>query len=374
MSRILKIQALAHRAVSLLGKTGRQFAAAKRQRADFYRAAWQDAAAHLDAEVEVLDRDVLAIRKGGQSTRVFLNYTELDDPVSLRIAGNKPLVHKLLHTRGIPVPDFFEFSLKTISEATEFLQLHDTCVVKPASGTGGGSGVTTGISNFRQLRKASVLAAGHGTGLVIEQQIPGSNLRLLFLDGQLLDAIDRRPPTVTGDGRSSISRLVDAVNQRRLQAGFSVAQSVLKRDADMRQTLAGQGLSLSSVPPEKTVVQLKTVINDNTAEDNVCIMDTLHPAVIDAARDAAVAVGLRLAGVDIVTSDPSQCLADTGGVVLEVNSAPGLYFHYAGSKTRKPVAIPVLAACLKHSIEPDAWNTRATASLPGEFCELASTS
>lgn len=373
MSRILKIQALVHRAVSLLGKTGRQFAAAKRQRADFYRSAWQHAAAHLNAELEVLDKDVLAIRKDGQSTRVFLNYTELDDPVSLRIAGNKPLVHKLLHTHGVPVPDFFEFSLKTISEASGFLQLHDTCVVKPASGTGGGSGVTTGIRSFRQLRKASVLAAGHGSGLVIEEQIPGANLRLLFLDGQLLDAIDRRPPTVAGDGRSTISRLVDGVNHRRLQAGFSLAQSVLKRDADMRQTLAGQGLSLSSVPPEKKVVQLKTVINDNTAEDNVCIVDTLHPAVIDVARDAALAVGLRLAGVDIVTSDPSQCLADTGGVVLEVNSAPGLYFHYAGSKTRNPVAIPVLAACLNNAIEADAWNTCATASLPNELRDVAST-
>jgi hypothetical protein len=373
MSRILKIQALAYRAVSLLGKTGRQFAAAKRQRADFYRAAWRGAAAHLDAEVEVLDKDVLAIRKNGQATRVFLNYTELDDPVSLRIAGNKPLVHKLLHERGIPVPEFREFTLKNIPEAAEFLRAHDTCVVKPASGTGGGSGVTTGICTLRQLRKASVVAAGHGSGLVIEHQIPGANLRLLFLDGQLLDAIDRRPPTVTGDGRSTISRLVDAVNQRRLQAGFAVAQTVLKRDGDMRQTLAGQGLTLSSVPPESVVVQLKTVINDNTAEDNVCIVDTLHPAVIDVARDAAKAVGLRLAGVDIVTSNPSQCLAETGGVVLEVNSAPGLYFHYAGSKTRKPVAIPVLAACLNQSIEPDMWNAHEAASLPDELRELAST-
>jgi glutathione synthase/RimK-type ligase-like ATP-grasp enzyme len=373
MSRILKIQALAHRAVSLLGKTGRQSTVAKRQRADFYRAAWQDAARLLGADAETLDHDVLLIRGNGQSTRVLLNYTELDDPVSLRIAGNKPLVHKLLHTRGVPVPKYREFTLNGIAEAAEFLQAHGTCVVKPASGTGGGSGVTTGIRSSRQLRKASVLAAGHGSELIIEQQIPGTNLRLLFLDGQLLDAIERRPPTVTGDGRSTMSQLVDAVNQRRLQGGFSVAQSILERDADMRQTLAGQGLTLSSVPSKDAVVQLKTVINDNTAEDNVCIADTLHPAVIDVARDAANAVGLRLAGVDIVTSNPSHCLAETGGVVLEVNSAPGLYFHYAGSKTRKPVAIPVLAACLNYSIEPDTWNTPEAASLPDGICEPAPT-
>ena len=104
MTRLLTIQALAHRAVSLWGKTGRQSAAAKRQRADFYKVAWREAADSLEADLETLDQDVLAIRKGGKSTRVFLNYTELDDPVSLRIAGNKPLVHRLLRSQGSPTP------------------------------------------------------------------------------------------------------------------------------------------------------------------------------------------------------------------------------------------------------------------------------
>lgn len=373
MTRLLTIQALAHRAFCLLGKTGRQFAAAKRQRADFYEVAWREAADNLGADFETLDQDVLKIRKNGESTRVFLNYTELDDPVSLRIAGNKPLVHKLLQSQGLPTPAYREFTLKTLADAAEFLQQYGTCVVKPAAGTGGGQGVTTGVQTPRQLRKASVVAAGHGSGLMIEQQIAGSNIRLLFLDGQLLDAIDRRPPTVTGDGRSTIVQLVDNVNQQRLQAGFSVAQSVLKRDQDMRQTLATQGLTLTSVPLANQTVQLKTVINDNTAEDNVCVIDSLDTAVIDQARSAAEAVGLRLAGVDIVTPDASRCLTDAGGVVLEVNSAPGFYFHYAASNGRTPVAIPVLAACLNHSIHSDAWKTTQVASVPSDPCEVAST-
>lgn len=373
MSRLLKIQALAHRAVSLLGKTGRQMSAAKRQRADFYQQAWRGAASCLDAEFEALDQDVFALRKNGESTRVFLNYTELDDPVSLRIAGNKPLVHRLLQTQGIPTPLYHEFTLKTLPDAARFLKEHDMCVVKPASGTGGGNGVTTGVETPRQLRRASVLAAGHGSGLMIEQQISGANIRLLFLDGQLLDAIERRPPTVTGDGRSTIAQLVEKLNRQRLQLGFSVAQSLLKRDQDMRQTLAGQGFTLKTVPPANRSVQLKTVINDNTAEDNVSVVESLSPSVIEVARCAAEMVGLRLAGVDIVTPDASRCLADSGGVVLEVNSAPGLYFHYAASNGRMPVAVPVLAACLNCPMDSDGWNRHEAPALPGEVCEFAPT-
>lgn len=374
MSRFLKIQALAHRAVSLLGKTGRQTTAAKRQRADFYQQAWRGAAAFLDADFEVLAQDVFTIRKNDESTRVFLNYTELDDPVSLRIAGNKPLVHRLLQTHGIPTPSYHEFTLNTLTDAAPFLQKHDMCVVKPAAGTGGGSGVTTGVQTPRQLRKASVLAAGHGSGLIIEQQVSGANIRLLFLDGQLLDAIERRPPTVTGDGRSTIAQLVEKLNQQRLQAGFSVAQSLLKRDQDMRQTLAGQGLTLTAVPPANTTIQLKTVINDNTAEDNVSVVGSLSPSVINVARRAAEIVGLRLAGVDIVTPDASRNLADAGGVVLEVNSAPGLYFHYAADHGRTPVAVPVLAACLNCPMDSDGWNDSEAPASPGEVCGFAPTS
>jgi len=115
------------------------------------------------------------------------------------------------------------------------------------------------------------------------------------------------------------------------------------------------------------------VINDNTAQDNVCVLESLHPSVIDVARKAATAVGLRLAGVDLITPNSSRCLSDVGGVVLEVNSAPGFYFHYAGDSGCTPVAVPVLAACLNHSIDCDAWKTRKSTSSPEIPYELTST-
>ena len=63
------------------------------------------------------------------------------------------------------------------------------------------------------------------------------------------------------------------------------------------------------------------------------------------ARTAADAVGLRLAGIDLITPDLGASLTDSGGSVIEVNSGPGLHHHYhvadAGRATR--VAVPVLS-------------------------------
>jgi D-alanine-D-alanine ligase-like ATP-grasp enzyme len=355
MSRWLKFQALACRAISLLGTTGRQAAAAKRQRAEFYAAAWREAADHLQADFTTLDQDVFVVRKQEHSTRVFLNYTQLDDPVALKVAGNKPLVHRMLRDCGLPTPDFEVFTLATIPAAAAFMKKHSPCVVKPAAGTGAGQGVTTGIQTPRQLKRAIVTAAGYGTRLLIEQQVPGSVLRLLFLDGVLLDAIERQPPTVTGDGVKRVTELVDDLNQRRLNSGYSVAQAIVKCDQDMIHTLSAQQLRKNSVPEADRVVRLKTVINDNMADENVSVVDSIHSSVVDSARRAAEAVGLRLAGVDVIVQDRSLCFQETGGVILEVNSTPGFHFHYARRGGRTPVAIPILTACLDRPVSDSAF-------------------
>lgn len=355
MTRFLQIQALTVRALAMLGRTGKQAAIARKQRADFYRDAWQEAAEILGATVLPLTTDVLQIRREDSVTQVYLNYTPLDDPVSLRVAGNKPVVHQMLQKHGVPIPAFREFTLNSLSTAGEFLNNFEQCVVKPASGTGGGQGVTTGVTSKRELRKSAVNAAGYGSGLMIEQQLKGSNLRLLFLDGELLDAVERRPPTVTGNGQSTIGKLVHELNRDRARRGKSVAQSVVKPDGDMRQTLLSQGLTLRTVPDAGQAVQLKTVINDNAADDNTNVTDDLHPDIVAVARQAVAAVGLRLAGVDVVTPSTDQSLDRSGGVVLEVNSTPGLYFHYANAAGRTMVAVPILAACLGCDVAPSSW-------------------
>jgi cyanophycin synthetase len=67
--------------------------------------------------------------------------------------------------------------------------------------------------------------------------------------------------------------------------------------------------------------------------------------VADAARAASL-LGVRLAGVDVISPDCRQSLDDGDGVILEVNATPGLHYHYdirnPGQGT--PVFIPILQA------------------------------
>jgi len=313
----------------------------------FYDRIWRDAASHLGASYRPLGSGIAEIQLGGIKTRVAGNTCPIDDPVTLAIASDRPLTYRLLGREGLPIPRHAEFTLKTIDQAFAFMESTPRdCVVKPAKGTGGGRGVTTGIRRRAHLALAAASAAVYGDELLIEEQLEGDNYRLLYLDGVLLDVFVRKPPTVVADGRSSVFRLVRRANAERLRNGFALSQVLLSIDQDMRRTLAKQGLSLHSVPPSGTVVTLKTVVNENCGADNATATKQLCESIVEAGARAADALDVRLAGIDIITTDPTLPLETSGGVVLEVNTTPGFYYHYYKRDDPFPVAVYVLQKLL----------------------------
>jgi len=152
---------------------------------------------------------------------------------------------------------------------------------------------------------------------------------------------------VIGDGKARISELVKRLNHRRLDAGYELAQVILKRDLDMERTLAGQNLSWRSVPENGRRVVLKGVINDNMADENVSVMDEVSESIIADGRRAAELIGARLAGVDVITPDLRRGLNEAGGKILEINTTPGFHYHYFKQGGACRVAVPILKTCLE---------------------------
>ncbi len=324
-----------------LGATRKELSTSRR--ADFYVEAWEQAAAAVGADVTRLDGALLEIRCGDVVLRARNNVTSLDDPVTLSVAGNKPLVHALLAARGVRVPRHVACGREDYAAAARFVrEIRQPCVVKPAYGTGGGSGVTTGVTSRFQLLPAIARAGAYCAEIVVEEQIAGANYRLLYLDGELLDAVERRPPSVRGDGVSTLKQLIEAENADRMRRGIEAGQFFLRVDRELRQTLRRTGRDMDFTPAAGEVVHLKTVVSDGRREDNVPATDRLCAAVVEAGAVAAAAVGARLAGVDVITPDASLPLNDAGGAICEVNTTPGYYYHYKTSAEPVPVATLIL--------------------------------
>jgi cyanophycin synthetase len=320
---------------------------ANKHLADFHDRVWREAASELGAAYRPLGSGIAEILLGDHQTRVMGNTSAIDDPVTLVVAGDRPLTHRLLAENGVRIPRYAEFTFHEIERAVAFMESGlEACVVKPSSGTGGGRGVTTGVRSRSRLARAAASAAVYGDDLMIEEQLEGHDYRLLYLDGVLLDAFVRKPPTVIADGRSTVSRLVHAANRERLRNGTGLSQVLLTIDQDMRHTLEKQGLTLRSVPREGTVVTLKTVVNENCGTDNMTATHLLCDSIIEDGARAAGALGVRLAGVDVVTRDPGIPLKESGGAVIEVNTTPGFYYHYHKGDGAFPIAVHVLEKLL----------------------------
>jgi cyanophycin synthetase len=310
---------------------------------------WKAIAEARHGRFTELAPDLWQVEVDGVATRIHNHEMEFDNPVILGLAGRKPVIHRLLKSAGMQVPEYEVFTIGDLETAGQFVDRHPRgCVVKPADGYGG-QGVSTHVQGREELRRAALLASLYGQELLIEAQIPGESYRLLVLDGKVVHAVCRRGPRLVGDGMSTIGQLIEADSTRRRASG----QPPLDIDRDCLFTLEYQGLSLEATPPAgmsflaKTVndparkVEVRTVYND-TVTDIVCA------SIRQDAEAAARLVGSQFLGVDVITTDPTVPLRESGGVVNEVNTTPALHHHYDASREPYPrVAMQALDVLLR---------------------------
>ncbi len=312
---------------------------------------WQQAAEQLGADVEQLSDGFMVIRSGRVETIVWQNLVMLDHPSTTAFALNKPLVHAVLADSGIAVPEHLELDRRRL-RASMPLVLGGSGdapghVVKPAAGTGGGAGVTCNVRTPDELVRAWLAAGRWADRILVERQVPGHEYRLLFLDGELLGAVRRRPAAVTGDGSSTVGQLIAAENRRRLSSGHDEAARLIRVDLDCELALTRQGYDIGSVAPRGHRVEVTGKVSYNAAGENETV-ESFAPELVAQCARAVRLTRLRLAGIDLVTPDTSVPLHVAGGAVLEVNGTPGLHYHYqvAEPATVAPVAVPVLARLL----------------------------
>jgi cyanophycin synthetase len=313
----------------------------------FVERMWAEAAEAVGATVTKLDASLYEFRRGDAVTRVAGQRTPFANPVAGELASAKDLASRALRRAGVPVPEQAVVSRDEIRAARALLEsAGGPLVVKPARDGAAGQGVTTSVMTTRQLERAIRRAAQTSPSVLVEREVAGDHFRILLLDGEVLDVLRRRRPSVIGDGISTIERLMFAEYRRRLNDERSWKPFPV--DLDCLFTLELQGMSLASVPAQGEEVVVKGATNISGRRECTTFTGEIAGEVVAIVRQAAAALGVRLAGVDLVTTDISVPVATTGGAVLEVNPVPGLFHHYnvANEERVSRVAIPILEALL----------------------------
>jgi cyanophycin synthetase len=263
---------------------------------------------------------------GRRQKRIWTAETDDTPAIAEVIAQDKQLTRRLLQAVGVPIPDGRPVSSAEDAWAAAE-EIGPPVVIKPQYGNQG-RGVATNLTSREQIHKAYAAAREISTYIVVEKYVPGLDHRLLVVGGKLAAAALREPAHVVGDGQATIAELIALANRDpRRSDGHATALSWIKIDAIGREVLAEQGFAAESVPPAGVRVLIRRNANLSTGGTATDVTDRVHPEVAAQAVDAARAVGLDVAGVDIVAEDISRPLSEQGGAAVEVNAGPGLRMH-----------------------------------------------
>ncbi|HEY2826983.1 MAG TPA: cyanophycin synthetase, partial [Pirellulales bacterium] len=153
----------------------------------------------------------------------------------------------------------------------------------------------------------------------------------------------------------SVQTLVDEVNSDpRRGEDHATCLSKIPLDAISLQVLDEQGFTLDSIPPAGQQVLIRRNANLSTGGTAADVTDFVHPEITARAIEAARMVGLDVAGVDVVCENIGRPLEQQGGVIVEVNAAPGLRMHLQPSTGRaRDVGDAIVSTMF-----PDAHNGR----------------
>lgn len=273
--------------------------------------------------------------------RIEAAVTSNTSNIAVEIAGDKENTKSLLQFSGIPVPQ--GTTVATVEELKEAVETYTyPLVIKPLDGNHG-RGATIDINSWDAAVEAFAAAKEHSHYIIVEEFIKGFDYRLLVVNSKFAAAAKRTPAMVKGDGKSTISHLIEEVNKDpRRGRGHDKVLTKIHVDEHTLAILKEKNLTLESVLPEGEILHLKATANLSTGGTAEDVTDIIHPYNIFLAERAASIIGLDICGIDIVSQDISVAMNRNGGAVIEVNAGPGLRMHLSpteglGRNVAKPI-------------------------------------
>lgn len=279
-----------------------------------------------------------------------------------KAVGEKQVARAILQTAGVSVADGFFLSHQDhFINASKLLELHGSVVVKPANGTKG-KGVSVDVRTEDELKAAWDRAfAETKLGILVEQFFEGTEARFLVVGGECVAIARRVPPTIIGDGISTIQELIKTINARRRKNPHLYNRPVLLTPARIDR-LVSEGLTPLSTLAEGQQYVIDRIGGFSTGAESMDITDEVHPSYKKAAIAAVQAIpGLAVSGVDLLVRDFSAPASPTNHIVVELNSQPGLgSHHFPAQGMPRNAAGKIVAA----DLEPRVTTTSDLVHLP----------
>jgi cyanophycin synthetase len=301
-------------------------------------------------KVKILDRKNRLAKLSYKNKKILLfdMLLPLNSVLATFLARQKFLTKSLLQKKSIPTSFGFQTSsFKAIPK--KMFCLDYPLVVKPVVG-GRGVGITTNIISKEELKKAIQKALAFNDQVLVERYFQGYDFRFLILDSQVIASVLRKIPSVTGTGKNTIETLIKNKNKKRIAFNKKNHEIILRKiriNDELNEMMQKQGFNLRSIPPKGKKVFLSMVANWSKGGTVKTVKTAFfHPSILKTAVKAVEALQLKFAAVDFLIKNPQEPFDQKNGVVLEINSYPGInIFHYPAFGRPQNVASQILTKC-----------------------------
>ncbi len=273
---------------------------------------------------------IVAENRAGEK-RMFGDFRYIDeaDPRAEYATENKAVANYLLALVGLPVTRQAKVDFADLESACEFAErVGYPVVLKPVWGEDGND-VYPGLESADEVVAVATRLRerwqGRG-GLVIEKHVEGNNYRILVLGSEILAVYGGAPVFVVGDGRSTLRKLIEAVNdEKRANRAHERGEKLIDlADDELASRMGESSLRMDAILPEGVRFQLNKNLNRGKGVRVLKLSSAaLHPEVREMAIQAVRLFGLHLGAVDYIAPALDMPPGESGRI-CEVQAHPAL--------------------------------------------------
>ena len=270
--------------------------------------------------VEVLDAEAgfFELSFGGRTITCRESLSELTTSIAMSRCDDKAVTHRILRREKLHVPK--QVIYKAPAQAEQFLSEFGSIVVKPTKGEQG-AGISVDVSDPESLQDAVAEARKYCDIVILEEYVRGTDLRIIVINGEVIAAATRKPPSIQGTGQATIRELIEKQSRRREAA--TSGESSIPIDRETERCVQEGGYELDDVLPYGEQLTVRKTANLHTGGTIHDVTNKLHPALVQAAVKAASAIDIPVTGLDFIVKSPEK----EEYVIIEANERPGLANH-----------------------------------------------
>ena len=310
-----------------------------------------------------ISNDTFQLGIGAQSSYFSSSLLDSTSAPMSNLVSHKFKFNRFLSSHGVPVPK--QLLVSSIDEAIKATKtINFPIVVKPISQEQG-RGVSAGILNLSALDAAFDQARKYGKIILIEEYCVGQEYRITMLHDTIIKVVKRSPPSIVGDGVSSIEQLIiDKYNKTINNRDHRATYNPFNLEGATLSALKNQGLSPSDIPPLNQKILIRLVANISRGGSQVHVdLSSVHSDNILLFKRIASISRLGICGIDIICQDISLSWIHHPSHVIEINHRPQIGVRF------KPEVYDDIVDGIVSGVKV---RTSLVAFPPGLFSEVAS--